>query len=128
MNLIKRFLPILICIIALILLLDMVLFFKPPANKTLLLETTSPGGSYTIRAYLSPETLTTSSMIWCEYDANHIIGWTKEVYRGYRENTVHIKWLEDDTVVINNKILILPFDKYDFRIKNNRLKTYIATP
>ncbi|GGE63722.1 DUF5412 family protein [Priestia taiwanensis] len=80
-----------------------------------LTEKTSPDGKYTVKAYISNGGATTAFSIRGELVFNKKNGKTKNIYWGYQEDIANIKWLDGDTVVINNRTLNVPKGKHDFR-------------
>lgn len=84
-------------------------------KQALIIETTSPNGTYTIRAYLSNGGATTSFTVLGELIFNKEGNKSKKIYWGYREQNAEIRWVDDDTVIINDVQLELPHKTYDFR-------------
>lgn len=80
-----------------------------------LTEETSPDGTYTIRAYLNNGGATTSYSIRGELVFNKSKSKTKNIYWNYREDTAEIKWIDNDTVIINGHTLEVPNERFDFR-------------
>lgn len=80
-----------------------------------LTEESSPDGKYTLKAYVTNGGATTSYAIRGELVFNEKSGKTKNIYWNYREEDAEISWLDNDTVIINNRTLNVPKEKYDFR-------------
>lgn len=80
-----------------------------------LTEESSPDGKYTLKAYVTNGGATTSYAIRGELIFNEKKGKTKNIYWNYREEVAEISWIDNDTVLINNRTLNVPKDKYDFR-------------
>lgn len=80
-----------------------------------LTEETSPDKSYTVRAYLSNGGATTAYAVRVELVFNNQKDKSKNIYWNYREETAAIKWLDNDTVIINGHTLDVPNEKFDFR-------------
>ena len=78
-------------------------------------EETSPGGRYTVKAYVTNGGTTTSYAVRGELNFNQEKRKPKNIYWQYRIDTASIKWLDHDTVIINNVELDVPNDTYDFR-------------
>ncbi|AJD89741.1 hypothetical protein JMA_04240 [Jeotgalibacillus malaysiensis] len=77
-------------------------------------EETSPGGTYTLKAYLANSGATVVYAVRGELVTNDS-GKTKNVYWQYREEEAEIEWLDEDTVVINGIELDVPGERYDYR-------------
>lgn len=80
-----------------------------------LTEESSPDGKYTLKAYVTNGGATTSYAVRGELVFNEKNGKTKNIYWDYREETAEISWVDEDTVIINNRTLNVPKEKYDFR-------------
>ena len=80
-----------------------------------LTEETSPDGTYTLKTYLANGGATTSYSVRGELVFNNRNGKTKNIYWNDHEETANIKWIDDDTVVINGHRLNVPKEKFDFR-------------
>ena len=80
-----------------------------------LTEESSPDGKYTLRAYVTNGGATTSYAVRGELVFNEKDGKTKNIYWDYREDTAEISWVDENTVIINNRTLNVPKEKYDFR-------------
>ncbi|WP_419960225.1 DUF5412 domain-containing protein [Psychrobacillus sp. BM2] len=80
-----------------------------------LTEESSPDGKYTLKAYVTNGGATTSYAIRGELVFNEKSGKTKNIYWNYREEDAEVSWLDNDTVIINNRTLNVPKEKYDFR-------------
>jgi hypothetical protein len=78
-------------------------------------EATSPNGQYTVKAYVMNGGATTSYAVRGELNFNQEKRKSKNIYWQYRIDTASIKWLDDDTVIINNIELDVPNDTYDYR-------------
>jgi hypothetical protein len=80
-----------------------------------LTEEISPDGIYTLKAYRSSGGATTDFAIRGELVFNKRNGKTKNIYWNYHEETANIKWIDNDTVVINGQYLNVPNEKFDYR-------------
>lgn len=80
-----------------------------------LTEESSPDGKYTLKAYISDGGATTNYAIRCELVFNDEKRKKKNIYWNYREKTVDIAWIDNETVLINSHKLAVPRDKFDFR-------------
>lgn len=80
-----------------------------------LTEESSPDGKYTLKAYVTNGGATTSYAIRGELIFNEKKGKTKNIYWNYREEVAEISWIDNDTLLINNRTLNVPKEKYDFR-------------
>jgi hypothetical protein len=83
-------------------------------KQELIGESTSPNGTYTINAYLNNGHATTPFTVLGELIFNE--GKNRPI-KVYWDKTDHanIEWLDEDTVKINNIILELPHESYDYR-------------
>lgn len=81
----------------------------------LLTEESSPDGKYTVKAYITNGGATTSYAIRGELVFNEKNGKLHNIYWNNREEIAEISWVDNDTVIINNHILNVPEEKYDFR-------------
>lgn len=79
-----------------------------------LTEATSPDGTYTLKAYVANGGATTSYSVRGELVFNNS-NKAKNIYWNYSEATANIEWEDNDTVVINDHILNVPIDTFDFR-------------
>ena len=80
-----------------------------------LVEESSPDGKFTLKAYVTNGGATTSYAVRGELVFNEKNGKTKNIYWNYREEDAEISWVDNDTVIINNRTLNVPKEKYDFR-------------
>lgn len=80
-----------------------------------LTESTSVDGNYTIKVYLCNGGATTSFAIRGELNFNKKLKKPKNIYWNYREDSADIKWVDNDTVIINGHELDLPNETFDFR-------------
>lgn len=80
---------------------------------TLINESTSPDGKYTIKSYLCDGNATVDYSVRCELLTNSKN--PKNIYWEYKTNKTLIKWLNNDTVSINGHNLKLPNSIYDWR-------------
>ena len=78
-------------------------------------EATSPNGQYTVKIYVTNGGATTSDAVRGELNFNQEKRKPKNIYWQYRMDTASIKWLDDDTVIINNIELDVQNETYDFR-------------
>ena len=84
-------------------------------KQDLIAESTSPQGTYTVKAYVSDAGATTSYAVLGELIYNHEKRKSKKIYWQYRKNEAFIKWSDDDTVSINGVTLNVPDETYDYR-------------
>ncbi|MGE7688422.1 DUF5412 domain-containing protein [Lysinibacillus sp. NPDC097214] len=84
-------------------------------KQDLIAESTSPQGTYTVKAYVSDAGATTSYAVLGELIFNHEKRKSKKIYWQYRESEAYIKWSDDDTVSINGVTLNMPDETYDYR-------------
>lgn len=77
-------------------------------------ETTSPQGTYTVTAYLNNGGATTSYAVLCTVRNNKSQS-VKNIYWEYRTDTVEMEWLDDENIRINNAVLNVEKETYDFR-------------
>jgi len=84
-------------------------------KQELVAESTSPNGTYTVKAYVSNGGATTSFTVLGELVFNKEHKKSKKIYWQYRENEAHIYWNDDDTVNINGVTLDVPDETYDYR-------------
>ncbi|MFD1929711.1 DUF5412 domain-containing protein [Sporosarcina siberiensis] len=80
-----------------------------------LTEESSPDGKYTLKAYVANGGATTSYTIRGELNFNQKNKKPKNVYWNNKEDGADIKWLDNETVIINGHSLDVPKDKFDFR-------------
>lgn len=83
----------------------------------LISEVQSPNGTYTIKAYLTNGGATTSYAIRGELNFNTVNKKPKNIYWNYKEDKAIIRWVNDDTVIINGYRLDVLTERYDFRRK-----------
>ncbi|MBF8984581.1 hypothetical protein IZY60_13625 [Lutibacter sp. B2] len=84
----------------------------------LISEVQSPNATYTIKAYISSGGSTTANAIRGELNFNNTRNKPKNIYWNYREDKAVIKWVDNDTVIINGHELDVLDERFDFR-KNN---------
>lgn len=84
-------------------------------KQELIAESTSPQGTYTVKAYVSDAGATTSYTVFGELVFNHEKRKPKKIYWQYRESEANIYWSDDDTVSINGVTLNVPDETYDDR-------------
>lgn len=121
----KRRLKIILLVVSIPIILTMILlgifvytFFismESLPKGEFLTEESSPDGKYTLKAYVTNGGATTSYAIRGELVFNEKSGETKNIYWNYREEDAEISWFDNDTVIINNRTLNVPKEKYDFR-------------
>ncbi|MCQ6281086.1 DUF5412 domain-containing protein [Bacillus sp. EB600] len=75
----------------------------------------SPNKQYTLKAYVSSGGATTDFAIRGELNFNKDDKNPKNIYWNYHEETAKIKWVDNDTVVINGHKLDVPDKTFDFR-------------
>jgi hypothetical protein len=78
-------------------------------------EVTSPGGTYTVKAYVSSGGATTDNAVLGELNFNKENKKPKNIYWNYQEETAKIKWLDESTVIINGHKLSVPNVTFDYR-------------
>ncbi|WP_210364050.1 DUF5412 domain-containing protein [Bacillus sp. REN3] len=78
-------------------------------------EVSSPGGAYTVRAYVTNGGATTDYAIRGELIFNRKNKKPKNIYWNYHEEKAYIVWLNENTVRINGHELSLPNETFDFR-------------
>lgn len=83
----------------------------------LISESLSPNGTYTLKAYLVNGGATVTYAIRGELNFNNTKRRPRNIYWNYGEDNVIIKWIDDDTVVINGHKLNVPGEIFDFRRK-----------
>lgn len=81
---------------------------------TLIAQSTSPTGKYTVKAYVS-ETSLSAPAVRGELIFNMENRKPKNIYWNYREDTATIKWVSDSVVIINEHKLEVPHEVFDFR-------------
>ncbi|MDO7788167.1 DUF5412 domain-containing protein [Desulforamulus aquiferis] len=86
-------------------------------KQVLISEVKSPDGAYTVKAYLSNGGATTSFAVLGELNYNKVAKKPKNIYWNYREDHADIKWIDNDTVIINGQKLDVPYQSFDFRKK-----------
>lgn len=84
-------------------------------KQDLIAESTSPQGTYTVKAYVSDAGATISYAVLGELVFNHEKRKSKKIYWQYRVSEAYIKWSDDDTVSINGVTLNVPDETYDYR-------------
>lgn len=80
-----------------------------------LTASTSPDGRYTVKTYVSDGGATTSYAVRGELNFNEVKRVPKNIYWQYKMETATIKWVDNDTVIINDVGLHVPNDTYDYR-------------
>ncbi|MEM1505503.1 DUF5412 domain-containing protein [Domibacillus sp. 8LH] len=78
-------------------------------------EADSPNGDYTVKAYVSSGGATTDFAVRGELHFNKENKKPKNIYWNYHEQQAVMKWLDQDTVVINGHRLDVPYDVFNFR-------------
>ncbi|MDQ6597967.1 hypothetical protein E2K98_30570 [Bacillus salipaludis] len=81
----------------------------------LITEKSSPEGTYTLKAYVSSEGATTDFAVRGELNFNKANKKPKNIYWNYHEEKANIKWIDENTVVINGHVLSVPNETFDFR-------------
>lgn len=90
------------------------------SGGTIIAEETSPDGTYTVKAYFGEHGATVANTIRGELVFNHMARKPKNIYWNYREEEAVVFWVDEDTVVINEKELDVPGEVYDYRRDDNR--------
>ncbi|WP_156151287.1 DUF5412 domain-containing protein [Domibacillus indicus] len=83
----------------------------------LISKVNSPDGTYTIKAYVSNGGATVAPAVRGELTFNKEKRASKNIYWNYREDKANIHWIDEDTVIINEKELTVPDETFDFRNK-----------
>lgn len=83
-------------------------------GETFLSEVTSPGGTYTAKAYVNNGGATTSYAVLAVLE-NNVNGKHKNIYWEYRMEKADMKWIDEETININGVVLNVKKDVYDFR-------------
>lgn len=97
-----------IIIIGILLLLNYA--YTPPE---LINETTSPNGTYTLKAYLSSEGAISAWTVYVDLHFNKSWKRKKQIYYVYGDKDyAYIEWIDDNTCIINSITLNLPNDEY----------------
>ncbi|WP_218780456.1 DUF5412 family protein [Bacillus sp. EAC] len=96
------------------------IFFAPPTlsyipKGKLIAQSKSPNQDYTLKAYVASGGATTDFAIRGELIFNKKDIKPKNIYWNYHEEKANIKWIKNDTVIINGHKLIVPNQTYDFR-------------
>lgn len=78
-------------------------------------QSVSPDGRYTVKAYVTNGGATTSYAVRGELNYNNGKRKPKNIYWQNKKETASIKWLDNNTVVINNVEIDVPYDSYDYR-------------
>jgi len=78
-------------------------------------EVPSPNGEYTFKAYLVNGGATVDFAVRGEVQFNKSSKKPKTIYWNYHESEANIKWLDNDTVVINGHELNVTKETFDFR-------------
>jgi hypothetical protein len=81
-----------------------------------LAQSTSPNGTYSVTAYLNNGGATTSYAVLGTL-RNNKTGKTKNIYWQYRCEKAEMKWLDDETIKINDIELNVKNEIYDYRRK-----------
>ena len=113
---------VLIAIIAVALICVYHFFFSTAAIKgeKLLGEYPSPNSTYTVEIYQNDGGATTDYAVLGVLRKKSDSSYSRNIYWEYHTDSAEVKWLDDDTVVINGKkIQNVLKDKYDFRYSKN---------
>jgi len=81
----------------------------------LISEVDSPDRTYTIKAYVSSGGATVGPAVRGELNFNKEKRDPKNIYWNYHEDNANINWIDEDTVIINEKELTVPDETFDFR-------------
>ncbi len=84
------------------------------SKDELLIESTSPNGSYTINLYKSKNGATVQDGIIGELVFNEKDNKSKNIYWDMEERAT-VEWIDDRLVTINGHKLKVPNDTYDYR-------------
>src|SRR5690554_128160 len=107
-----------IAMIVLMLFIGIYYFFYDMSHFSggvLIAEKISPDVTYTVKAYLGEHGATVANTVRGELIFNKMGRKPKNIYWNYREEEAVVYWVDDDTVVINEKELTVPSEVYDFR-------------
>jgi hypothetical protein len=77
-------------------------------------QVTSPDSTYTIKAYISSGGATTDFAVLGELNFNKEKRKPKNIYWNYPEQKAKIKWIYENTFVINGHELTLPQESFDY--------------
>ena len=92
---------------------------QSPESETLLTESVSPDGTYSIKAFRTNPGATVDFSIRCYVSSKEYTG---KIYDAYHEATVRIEWISNDIISINGKRIDLS-KKEAYSWKNNGRKT-----
>lgn len=103
-------------LVVLILLINYFFFsMQQLPDGDFLTEERSPGGDYTVKAYVSRSGATVADAVRGEVVYHKKKDKTKNIYWEYRESEAVIQWLDEHTASINGVKLDVRKDIYDFR-------------
>ncbi|PHJ39784.1 hypothetical protein P378_01385 [Desulforamulus profundi] len=81
---------------------------------TLIKQSLSPNGEYTVNAYLVDGGSLSSNAVRVELQ-NNKSGKKRNIYWDYRINTVEFTWINDTDIIINGHKIDIKKDTYDWR-------------
>ncbi|WJV29712.1 DUF5412 domain-containing protein [Rossellomorea sp. AcN35-11] len=81
----------------------------------LITDEVSPDGSYTVKTYLGNGGATVNYAVLGVLYFNNKENEPKHIYWDYEEQEGKIRWVDKDTVIINDVKLNVPEDTYDYR-------------
>lgn len=91
-------------------------------GQELINEVISSDERYLIKAYKNNGGVTVDYSVLCTLTDNQTKK-TNNIYWQYKLDEVIIEWIDNDTVSINDVILNLPEDTYDWRMSNREERT-----
>lgn len=80
----------------------------------LILESKSPSKNHTIKIYLVGGSATVDHAIRGE--VINKLGFKKNIYWAYHENTANVEWINENTIIINDKKICFKNESYDWRV------------
>ena len=83
----------------------------------LIMETTSPNGTYTVKTYLCNGGATVDFAVRGELIINSKNKKPRNIYWDYKISESNVSWEDDDTVIVNEHKIELPRGEYDWRKK-----------
>ncbi len=90
-------------------------FLSQLPDGDLIKQSTSPNGKYVVKAYLVNGGATVDFAVRGELTRADGKVLNRKLYWNYHEDIAEIKWLDNETVSINDVVLNVHTDHYDFR-------------
>jgi Family of unknown function (DUF5412) len=81
----------------------------------LITEETSPDGRYTVQTFLNNGGATVDYAVLGVLTFNKKKREAKNIYWDYHEEEGEVSWIDEETVQINDQVLHVPKDIYDYR-------------